>query len=107
MRDFGWMIFICALFALLGALFIGLGVQIWIKRRMDLIISAHCDKVSEENKPAYCRLMGIGMILMGGGFCLSGICALFILSARAFIPMTVGLVSGITLLAAAVIRYNR
>ena len=107
MSDFVWFIIIGILFALLGLIFIGLGWQIWSKQKMDLIISHHSDKVSEENKPAYCKLMGIGVFVMGAGFLLSGICTVFVRSALAFAPMTVGLVSGIVLLTAAVKKYNR
>ena len=107
MNDFVWFIVIGVLFALLGCLFVYLGRQIWKKQKMDLIIRYHCDKVSEENKPAYCRLAGIGVFLMGFGFLLSGICTVWIRSVLTLIPMTLGLVSGITLLAAAVMKYNR
>ena len=63
--------------------------------------------MSEEDKPAYCRRFGLGLILTGIGFCLSGIGALFEPSARIFIPMTAGLAAGTALLISAVIRYNR
>ena len=107
MSDFVWFIIIGILFALLGLIFIGLGWQIWSKQKMNLIISHHSDKVSEENKQAYCRLMGIGVFVMGAGFLLSGICTVSVRSALVFVPMTAGLVSGIMLLAAAVKKYNR
>ena len=73
MSDTIWFIIIGILFAALGVLFIWLGWQIWKKRKINLIISYHCDKVSEENKPAYCSLAGIGVFLMGIGFAFSGI----------------------------------
>ena len=107
MSDFAWMILVCVLFLALGCLFAALGWQIWKKRRLDLIIRWHCDKVKEEDKPAYCRRFGLGLLLTGIGFCLSGIGALFSPSARIFIPMTAGLVVGTALLISAVIRYNR
>ena len=107
MSDFVWFIVIGVLFALLGCLLVYLGRQIWKKQKMDLIIRYHCDKVSEENKPAYCRLAGIGVFLMGIGFLLSGICTVWIRSVLTLVPMTLGLVSGIALLAAAVMKYNR
>jgi hypothetical protein len=107
MSDLVWFIIIGALFVLLSLIFIILGLQIWKKQKMDLIISYHCDKVSEDNKRAYCVLSGIGLIIMGAGFGLSGLLAVFLRSASVFIPMTVGLGSGIALLTAAGIRYNR
>ena len=107
MSDKAWFIIIGVLFAVLGLLFVWLGWQIWRKRRMNLIISYHCDKVSEEDKAAYCTLMGIGVFLMGIGFLLSGIGTLFSQSFCIFIPMTVGLVVGIVLLISACVKYNR
>ena len=107
MSDFIWFILIGALFALLSCLFIVLGCLIWIKQKMNLIISHHCDKVSEENKQAYCRIFGIGMLVIGLGLGLSGISAVLLQSAFALIPMSIGLVSGIVLLIIAVAKYNR
>ena len=48
------------------------------KQRIDLIISYHSDKVSEENRQAYCTLSGTGVLVMGFGFLLSGICTVFV-----------------------------
>ncbi len=107
MNDFIWFVVISVLFVLLGLVFIGLGWQIWKNQRMDLIISYHCDKVSEENKQAYCTLAGFGLLVMGIGLLVSGICAVFIRSAFVFVPMTAGLVLGITLLISAIVKYNR
>ncbi len=107
MSDTIWFIIIGVLFAALGVLFIWLGWQIWKKRKINLIISYHCDKVREENKPAYCSLAGIGVFLTGIGFAFSGICTIFSQSLLVFIPMTVGLTVGIVLPVTAVVKYNR
>ena len=74
MGDLAWYIFICVLLVLLGSVFSGLGLSIWLRRNTGLIIRTHCDKVSEKNKPAYCRLMGTGMLAIGAGMILSGLC---------------------------------
>ena len=107
MSDLVWFIVIGVLLAFLGIVFIMLGWKIWKKQRMDLIISYHSDKVRDENKQAYCTLSGSGILIMGFGFLVSGICAFFIRSAFVFAPMTAGLVLGIALLISAVIKYNR
>ena len=106
MNDFIWFIAASALFVLLGMVFSWLGLVIWKKRKTELIIRYHCDKVSEENKPAYCMLSGIGVFLIGLGFVLSGICAAFTQSVLVFIPMAAGLAAGIMLLVLAGTRYN-
>ena len=107
MGDFIWFVFIGILFVLLSVVFIMLGLRIWKKQKINLIISYHCDKVSEENKRAYCTLSGIGVFTIGIGFLLSGICTVFIRSVFTLLPMTVGLVLGIALLVSAGIKYNR
>ena len=106
MNDTVWFVAISVLFVLLGVVFIRLGLAIWKKQKMDLIIRHHCDKVSEENKPAYCTLAGIGVFVIGIGFILSGIGAALMKSALPFIPMTVGMAAGIALLVLAGRRYN-
>ena len=73
MGDLVWFIVTGVIFILLSAAFIVLGLKIWKKQRMDLIIRHHCDKVTEENKKAYCALSGIGLLLMGTGFGLTAI----------------------------------
>ena len=62
--------------------------------------------MSEENIPAYCRLAGIGVFVIGTGFVLSGICSVPVTSLPALIPMAAGLAAGIALLILAGIRYN-
>ena len=107
MSDFIWFVITSVLFVLLGFVFVMLGRQIWKKQRIDLIISYHSQKVREENKRAYCTLAGIGVLIMGIGFLLSGICIIFTQSFLAFIPMASGVILGITLLICAVMKYNR
>ena len=107
MSDLVWFVATGILFVLLGLLFIRLGLQIWKKQRTDLIISYHSDKVKAENREAYCKLFGIGILVMGTGFLLSGICTAFVRSAFVFVPMAVGSTVGIVMLTVAIIKYNR
>ena len=106
MSDFVWFVIIGVLFVLLGLVFILLGWKIWKEQKITLIISHHCDKVSEENKKAYCTLSGAGIFIIGIGFIISGICTFLLQSAMAFIPMSLGLVLGIILFVSAVTKYN-
>ena len=107
MSDLVWFIVIAVLFIAIGTVFCVLGLQIWKKQRTDLIISYHCDKVGEENKRAFCTLFGSGLIIMGIGFAISGICSPFVRSALSFVPMACGLITGLILLGITVIKYNR
>ena len=107
MSDLLWFIIISILFVMLGTLFIRLGYEISKKQRIDLIIAYHHDKVSEDDKQIYCTLSGVGVLIIGCGFLLSGICTLSVRSAYVFIPMATGLILGIALLISAGMRYNR
>ncbi|MBQ1306479.1 MAG: DUF3784 domain-containing protein [Erysipelotrichales bacterium] len=107
MSDIHWFIVVGILFVLLGFLFLTLGRKIRKDNRIDLIISHHVEKVREENKQAYCRLAGTGVLLMGIGFLLSGILSPFVRSALSFVPMGAGLVLGIAFLVSAGRKYNR
>ncbi len=107
MNDLLWFIIISNLLLMFGILFIRLGYEISEKQRIGLIIAYHHDKVSEGNKQVYCMLSGVGVLLIGCGFLLSGICTLSVHSFYAFIPMSAGLMLGIVLLISAGIKYNR
>jgi len=107
MSDLLWFIIINILFVMLGTLFIRLGYETSKKQRIDLIIAYHHDKVSEDDKQIYCTLSGVGVLIIGCGFLLSGICTLSVHSFYSFIPMSAGLILGIVLLFSASIKYNR
>ena len=107
MSDFIWFIIIGVLFVLLSCAFIVLGGLIWTKQKMNLIISYHCDKVKDENKKAYCRIFGIGMIVIGIGFLLSAVCIPLLKTLFSFIPLTAGLVLGIVLIVYSIAKYNK
>ena len=106
MSDDVWGIVLGVLLVLLGILFIWLGLSIWKKQKIELIIRHHMDKVSDEDRQAYCRLCGIGVLIIGFGFVVSGIWMTFTIELLSWIPMTVGLVAGLVLLAVSVARYN-
>lgn len=107
MSDYIWFIIIGVLFVLLSCVFIVLGCLIWTKQKMNLIISYHCDKVKEENKQAYCRIFGIGMIVIGIGFLLSAVCIPLLKTLFSLIPLEAGLVLGIVLIVYSIAKYNK
>ena len=88
-----------------GVLLIVLGLVIWIKKAVSLLHTYHYKHVEEEDIPAYCRVIGISLILMGVGLCATGVLNLFE-SAWWWIPFTVGFVVGIAVFIFAQKKYN-
>ncbi len=107
MSDFLWSLIIGIIFVILGAVFVRLGLIIWKKQRIDLVIRHHMDQVSDDNKRAYCKLLGIGILNLGIGFVVSGIWMLFAFDLHSWIPMAAGFVIGILLMTVSIIKYNR
>lgn len=90
---------------LVGAVCVVLGLIIWIKRKLSILHSYHYNHVKEEDIPAFARLMGIGMIVIGAGICASGILDIFY-SPYWWIPLVVGFVIGFTVVFYAMKKYN-
>ena len=107
MGDIIWFIIIGVILIVLGLIFIWLGYNVWIKQKINLIIIYHMDKVSEDNKPAFSRLSGLGLLVMGCGFIASGIWTMVSGALLSFIPMIVGIVVGIVLFVSAGVKYNK
>ena len=82
-----------------------LGLLIWKKEKISLLHDYHYQNVKKEDIPAYARLMGIGLIVIGAGICLTGVLNLFN-SPYWWIPLAGGIVSGILVLNRAQKKYN-
>ena len=89
----------------IGLLCVVLGLVIWIKRKVSLVHTYHYKNVKQEDLPAYTRLLGIGLILIGVGICVTGLLNLFE-SAFWWIPMAVGFVAGFIVMSIAQKKYN-
>ena len=50
-----------------GTIIAVMGWLIWKKEKLSLMHDYHVNKVSAENKTAFCRLSGIGLIVIGIG----------------------------------------
>lgn len=107
MKDIFWFIIVGIMFLLIGFIFIKFGFDIWKKQKIQLINEHHYEKVSEKDKLKFCKLSGIGVFIIGVGIASSGISIFITESLLSFIPMTIGLIIGITLLIWAVTKYNR
>ena len=90
---------------LVGALVIVLGAVLWVKKALSILHTYHYKNVKEEDVPAYCRLMGIGLILIGVGICVSGVLDL-LYSPLWWVPLVAGFAIGFTVIVITQKKYN-
>ncbi len=91
----------------IGVLTMVLGQLIWKKEKLSLMHDYHVDKVSKENKTAFCRLSGIGLLIIGLSLVLSAVLLGVTDSALSFLCFAVGFVAGLAMLIRAGVKYNR
>ena len=91
---------------LVGALCIVLGILLWKKQMISLIHDYHYRHVSKSDVPAYTRLMGIGLLLIGIGTLLTGIINYAFKAESGWIAFCIGFISGLILMHKAQMKYN-
>lgn len=92
---------------LIGIVLVVLGYLLWKKVRISLLHDYHYDKVSEENKKAFCTLSGWGVMAVGVGLLITAVVIGITDHLGSFIPFAAGLAVGLTLLIYAGNKYNR
>ena len=107
MSDTAWYIISGIILLVVGVLFIWIGWSIWKKQKISLLHSYHYNKVSKKNKPAFCRQVGIGMIIIGTGMVLSGVITMISGSLLSLVPLAAGLAVGTPMMLLAIHKYNR
>ena len=95
------------LVGLVGFVLIILGYMVWKKEKISLFHDYHYDKVSEEDKKAFCTISGIGVVLIGIGLFITSIIIGITESMWSFIPFVIGFVAGLIMLIYSGIKYNR
>lgn len=99
------MIIGCIIEMAVGLLCVVLGLLIWKKKKVSLIHDYHYRNVSSDDIPAYARIMGIGIILVGLGICVTGLLNLFE-SPFWWASLLVGCVTGLIVMNSAQKKYN-
>ena len=51
---------------LVGILLLGMGCFIGVKQRIELVHSYHYENVSEQDRPSFCKRVGLGNAVIGG-----------------------------------------
>lgn len=92
---------------LVGMVFVMFGYQIWKKEKISLLHDYHYNRVSVEDKKAFCTLSGIGVLLIGIGLVITAIVIGITDSPWSFIAFAIGFVAGLVMLIYAGARYNR
>ncbi len=90
-----------------GILIAWLGWLVWKKEKLTLLHDYHTDKVPPENRPAFCKLSGIGLIVIGAGALLSAALLGLTGSACSFVCFAVFFAAGLAMLVKAGRKYNR
>ncbi len=88
-----------------GLLCIVLGLLVWLKQKVSLVHDYHYRNVRKEDIPAYSRLIGIGVALIGAGVCIAGLLNL-LYSSIWWIPMIAGFIAGFIVMNRAQKKYN-
>ncbi len=91
----------------IGVLLIVLGFLLWKKEMITLLHDYHVDKVSPENRTAFCKLSGIGLIVIGLGLLITAVLLGITDSAYSFICFGVGFAVGLFALIVAGMKFNQ
>lgn len=90
-----------------GLVFVVLGCLVWKKEMISLFHSYHYDKVTAEDKSSFCKLSGIGVLVMGCAMLVSGIVVAITDSAYSFIILAIGFAVGLAMMVMAGAKYNK
>ena len=92
---------------LIGFLCLSLGYQLFFKEKITLLNSSYYSNISERNRKSFCRISGIGLILIGLGFLISDVVLLITFSLWSLIALVIGIFIGGILLIYAKRKYSR
>ncbi len=90
----------------IGILITVLGWLLWKKEIITLLHDYHVDKVSAENKAAFCKQSGIGLIIIGTGLMVTAVILGFTDSALSFLCFAACFAVGMVMLIMAGMKYN-
>ena len=92
--------------ALVGILLAAFGYLIWKKENISLLHDYHYENVSDEDKPAFCALSGIGVLVIGAGLLASAVILALTDSVWSFAACIPSFIAGIAMLIYAGKKYN-
>ena len=96
-----------AVTGIVGVIILILGILLWKKEMITLLHDYHVDKVSPENRKAFCKLSGIGLIVIGVSLLITAVVLGFTDSAYSYLVFALGFAVGLAFLIKAGAKYNR
>ena len=90
-----------------GVLLVILGFLLWKREMITLLHNYHVSNVSPENRRAFCKLSGSGLIVIGLSLLITAVVLGITDSAYSFICFGVGFAVGLFALVAAGMMYNQ
>ena len=90
-----------------GIIITVIGWLIWKKEKISLMHAYHYENVSEENKTDFCKLSGIGLVVVGVGVIITAVVFVITESLYSFLCLAVSIVIGMALVLKAGRKYNR
>lgn len=97
----------CIILGIAGLVLIVLGFLVWKKQKISLFHSYHVAKVSEKDKSAFCKVSGIGLLIIGTGTLISGILVGVTYEMPGLVCFAAGFIIGFVMLIYSEIRYNK
>ncbi|MBQ1493076.1 MAG: DUF3784 domain-containing protein [Blautia sp.] len=83
-----------------------LGCLLWKRQMTSILHSYHVDKVSPENRKAFCKRSGIGLLLIGAGLLMTALLLGITDSPYSFLCFAASFAAGLFCLITAGMRYN-
>ena len=90
-----------------GVLLVILGFLLWKREMITLLHNYHVSNVSPENRRAFCKFSGIGLIVIGLSLLITAVVLGITDSAYSFICFGVGFAVGLSALIATGMKYNQ
>ena len=93
-------------FGAVGILLIVIGLLVWKKQKVTLLHDYHWKNVRKKDLPAYCRLIGLGLVVMGAGAVLCGLVDILTGTQKGLWCFALGMAAGMILMGKAQKQYN-
>ena len=92
--------------SVIGILLVVLGLVVWLGQKISLVHDYHHQNVKRRDVAAYCREIGVGLLLIGGGTIATGIVDQIFQTFWGWLIFAVGFLAGFLVMNHAQKTYN-